>query len=228
MLAVLALSAAETLINQWLDLDLATRTALDRLAGKRLRVQVEAPWLAVEVLIDAGKLRLEPTPTGQAERPSLFEQRPWEKNTPPAALPAADLSLQVPNLVVLARLATQTPTAGGTVPVQGDVGLLQQLQRILAAHQPEPGHWVSHWLGDQAGGVTDRLLGPLPQQLRRQGRHWLDTAQEWLREDSGLLAPRWQMQQQVNGVRTLRTDLERLDARLRQLEQQQQQQQQQQ
>ena len=38
MLAVLALGTVETLFNQWIDLDAATRQQLNGLAGKLLRV----------------------------------------------------------------------------------------------------------------------------------------------------------------------------------------------
>ncbi len=131
MWSILALGAVERLIHHVIDLDAITRIQLNQLQGKMLRVVLESPQLSVDVFFHQDKVRLEPSVTGQAERPSIFEQRPFD---PQQTITAATATLQVKNVVEL--LKHFLAEAIGTIPVQGDYHLLQDLQRIT--QQPEP------------------------------------------------------------------------------------------
>ena len=80
MWSILALGAVERFIHHVIDLDALTRIQLNALQGKMLRVVIDAPQLSVDVFFDQDKVRLEPTVTGQSEKASIFEQRPFDQN----------------------------------------------------------------------------------------------------------------------------------------------------
>ena len=78
MWSILALGAVERIIHHLIDLDALTRIQLNQLQGKMLRVIIDSPQLSVDVFFDQEKVRLEPTVTGHSEKPSIFEQRPFD------------------------------------------------------------------------------------------------------------------------------------------------------
>ena len=80
MWSILALGAIERFINHGINLDAITRIQFNQLQGKLLRVVMDTPQLSVDVYFDQNKIRLEPTVTGKSETPSIFEQRPFDKN----------------------------------------------------------------------------------------------------------------------------------------------------
>jgi len=132
MWSILALGAAERLVNRVIDLDAITRIQLNQLQGQLLRVVIASPQLSVDVFFDENILRLEPTATGHSETPSLFEQRPFDPQHSPST---ANATLQVANVVELLKLLLNKEV--GTIPVQGDFRLLQTLQDILQRLEPD-------------------------------------------------------------------------------------------
>jgi ubiquinone biosynthesis protein UbiJ len=214
MLATLALSAFESVLNEWIDLDAATRQGFDQLAGKLLRVQMDAPHLSIDTMFDQGRIRLTPTPVGMDDYPasSMFEQRPYDAKQ--TATPAT-ATLSVPHMVALARLLGATPGTTGNLPVQGDMALLQSIQQVMAQAEPDIAGKLSPWIGDTLAGQLGALLSQGKHALQRTSASLFSHAEDTLKEDSGLLAPRWQAERFIDGVRDLRNDVERLQARLR-------------
>jgi ubiquinone biosynthesis protein UbiJ len=72
MWSILALGAAERLVNRVIDLDAITRIQLNQLQGQLLRVVIASPQLSVDVFFDENILRLEPTATGHSETPACL------------------------------------------------------------------------------------------------------------------------------------------------------------
>lgn len=214
MLATLALSAFESVLNEWVDLDAATRQGFDQLAGKLLRVQMDAPHLSIDTIFDQGRIRLAPTPVGMDDAPasSLFEQRPYDAKQ---TATHATAILSVPHMVALARLLGATPGTTGNLPVQGDMALLQHIQQIMAQAEPDISVKLSPWIGDTLAGQLSTLLSQGKQALQRTSASFFSHAEDVIKEDSGVLAPRWQAERFIDGVRDLRNDVERLQARLR-------------
>lgn len=215
MLAILALGAFEHLLNEWVDLDAATRQGFNQLERKLLRVVIDTPHLSVDVLFDRGRIRLSPTPVGMGNAPanSLFEQRPFDLKQLPVQ---ADTVLHVPNLIGLAGLFGATPGTTGNLPVQGDFSVLQHIQRVMAQAEPDVSARLSPWLGDVLAQQIAQLLNQGKQQLQQTSQRLLEHAHTQIKQDNPLLAPRWQAERFVDGVRDLRNDIERLEARLRQ------------
>lgn len=214
MWSILALGAVERLIHHVIDLDAITRIQLNQLQGKMLRVVLESPQLSVDVLFDQDKVRLEPSVTGQAERPSIFEQRPFD---PQQTVTAATATLQVKNVVELLKLFLAEDV--GTIPVQGDYHLLQDLQRIMQQAEPDLAAHLSPWIGPALAHELGKIQ-LAPKHLKRSLQSHLFFAEDALKEDSGLFAARWQMDDLQQDTRLLNQNLDRAEAKIQQLQRQ--------
>ena len=142
MWSILALGAAERVINHLIDLDAITRIQLNLLHGKVLRVVLDSPQLCVDVFFDAHKVRLEPTVTGQSDQKSIFEQRPFDQKQ---QVFEATATLHVENVVALCKLLLSDEV--GNIPLQGDYRLLQEIQRIMQHAEPDVAAHLSPWIG---------------------------------------------------------------------------------
>lgn len=217
MWAVLALSAVESMFNRWIDLDAATRVQLDQLQGKLLRVVIDSPQLSVDVLFDQGTVRISPTVLGMNDnKPSIFEQRPYD---PAYSVYQATTTLSVANVVELVKLLQSETGGTGNIKLQGDLSLLQQLQRILAQATPELAAQLSPWIGAVPAGQIRDIIQQGRQHVSRMLDNSTAHAAEIITEDSKLLAARWQMEQLKRGSRELRQNIERAQAKLKQLQQ---------
>jgi len=214
MWSILALGAVERLIHHVIDLDAITRIQLNQLQGKMLRVVLDSPQLSVDVFFDQDKVRLEPTVTGQAERPSIFEQRPFD---PQHTTTPATATLQVKNVVELLKLFLAEDV--GTIPVQGDYHLLQDIQRILQQAEPDLATHLSPWVGPALAHELGKIQ-LAPKHLKRSLQSHLFFAEDALKEDSGLFAARWQMDDLQQDTRLLNQNLDRAEAKIQQLQRQ--------
>lgn len=217
MLAVLALGAVESMFNRWIDLDAATRVQLNGIGNKLLRVVIDSPQLSIDVLFDHDYVRISPTVLGMdSQKPSIFEQRPYD---PAFTIQPAHTTLRVANLVELGKLLNSQNGGTGNINLQGDFSLLQQLQRILAQASPDLAAQLSPWIGaipaGQIGDIVQQGKQTVSRLVNSLGAH---TA-EAVTEDSHLFVARWQMDQFKKSSRELRQDIERVQARLKQLQQ---------
>lgn len=194
---VLALSAIETLINQALRFDPATRQRLDALDGKCLYVETEAPRLGLMISIDSQRIGIK----AESDR-----------------RPHATIEAHSAALLKLA-LAQQPQLVGGAVRVHGQVQLIEQLQGIarqLDIDWEEPlallfGDVASHQLGQQVRGLFGFA--------RKAARAFVMNSSEYLQEERELLPVKWEVDEFVSESQDLRADVDRLDARLQRLQQ---------
>ena len=161
MWSILALGAVERFIHHVIDLDALTRIQLNALQGKMLRVVIDAPQLSVDVFFDENKVRLEPTVTGQSEKASIFEQRPFDQNQ---QLSEATATLHVKNVVELLKLLFADDV--GNIPLQGDYHLLQDIQRIMQQAEPDLASHLSPWIGPSLAHELGKIQR-VPQHLKR-------------------------------------------------------------
>ncbi|ESK56122.1 ubiquinone biosynthesis accessory factor UbiJ [Acinetobacter tjernbergiae] len=213
MWSILALGAVERIIHHVIDLDAITRIQLNQLQGQLLRVVINSPQLSVDVFFDENKVRLEPTVTGQSQTPSIFEQRPFDSQS---KLTDATATLQVENVVELVKLLLSDLDQIGNIPLQGDYHLLQDIQRIMQQAEPDLAAHLSPWIGPQLAHELGKIQ-LAPTQLKRSLQSHLFFVEDTLKEDSGLFAPRWQMDDLNRETRQLNQELDRLEARFQQL-----------
>ncbi|WP_326518710.1 ubiquinone biosynthesis accessory factor UbiJ [Acinetobacter sp. CAAS 2-6] len=213
MWSILALGAAERLLHHVIDLDAVTRIQLNQLQGKMLRVVIGSPQLSVDVFFDENQVRLEPTVTGQAETSSIFEQRPFDARS---SISEATATLQVANVVELLKLLLSDSDQIGNIPLQGDYHLLQDIQRILHQAEPDLAAHLTPWIGPSLAHELGKIQ-LASQQLKRSLQSQLFFAEDALKEDSGLFAARWQMDDLQQQTRQFNQNLDRLEAKLQQL-----------
>ncbi|WP_180078058.1 SCP2 domain-containing protein [Acinetobacter sp. YH12251] len=211
MWSILALGAVERLIHHVIDLDAITRIQLNELQGKMLRVVIDSPQLSVDVFFDDQKVRLEPTPTGHSETASIFEQRPYEQQS---SKTEATATLHVKTVVELLKLLLAEDV--GNIPLQGDYHLLQDIQRIMQQAEPDLASHLSPWIGPSLAHEIGKLQ-LAPKYLKRTLQSHLFFAEDALKEDSGLFAPRWQMDDLNQDTRILNQNLDRAEAKIQQL-----------
>lgn len=213
MWSILALGAVERCIHHIIDLDAITRIQTNQLQGKLLRVVIDSPQLSVDVFFDENRVRLEPTVTGQGQTPSIFEQRPFD---PQYKMTDATATLHVKNIVELVKLLFNDPDQIGNIPVEGDYHLLQDIQKIMQQSEPDLAAHLSPWIGPALAHELGKIR-LAPQQLKRSMQSHLFFVEDALKEDSGLFAPRWQMDDLQHATRQLNQELDRVEARLQQL-----------
>lgn len=213
MWSILALGAVERIIHHVIDLDAITRMQLNQLQGQLLRVVIDSPQLSVDVFFDENRVRLEPTVTGQSQTPSIFEQRPFD---PQQTLRDATATLHVENTVELLKLLLSDMDQIGNIPLQGDYHLLQDIQRIMQQAEPDLAAHLSPWIGPQLAHELGKVQ-LAPKQLKRSLQSHLFFVEDALKEDSGLFAPRWQMDDLNRETRQLNQEIDRLQAKLQQL-----------
>jgi ubiquinone biosynthesis protein UbiJ len=200
-------------IHHFIDLDAITRIQLNALAGKMLRVVIASPQLSVDVFFDDGKVRLEPTATGHTEAASIFEQWPYEADSSQSS--EATATLQVDNVVDLLKLLLSDEI--GNIPLQGDYKLLQEIQRIMQQAEPDLAAHLSPWIGPTLAHEIGKLQ-LAPKHLKRSLQSGLFFMEDTLKEDSGLFAARWQMDDLQQDTRILNQNIDRVEAKIRQLQ----------
>ena len=214
MWSILALGAVERLIHHCINLDAITRIQFNELQDKMLRVVIDSPQLSVDVFFDNEKIRLEPTVTGHTEAASIFEQRPFDSvNT----ITEANATLHVDNVIELAKLLLADDV--GNIPVQGEYQILQNIQRIIQQAEPDLASQLSPWIGPNLASQIGKMQ-LAPKQLFKAFDSHLFLAEDFLKEDSGLFAPRWQMDDLNHETRQLTQNIDRLEAKIQQLQSQ--------
>ncbi len=212
MWSILALGAVERFINHGINLDAITRIQFNQLQGKLLRVVMDAPQLSVDVFFDEHKVRLEPTVTGKSETPSVFEQRSFDQSR---TISEATATLHVKNVVELVKLFIADEI--GNIPLQGDYHLLQDIQKIIQQAEPDLASQLSPWIGPALAHEIAKIQFA-PQHLKRSLQSHLFFAEDFLKEDSGIFAPRWQMDDLQHDTRLLNQNIDRIEAKIQQIQ----------
>ena len=216
MWSILALGVVERLIHHVIDLDAITRIQFNALQGKMLRVVMDSPKLSVDVFFDDGKVRLEATATGHSNAPSIFEQRPFD---PQFKISEATATLHVKDVVELIKLLLSDSDQIGNIPLQGDYHLLQDIQKIMQQAEPDLATHLSPWIGPALAHELGKIQ-LAPKHLKRSLQSHLFFAEDALKEDSGLFAARWQMDDLQQDTRLLNQNLDRAEAKIQQLQHQ--------
>jgi len=190
---ILALAAAEGLLTRALDLDDYSAQRLTRLQGKVVAVEVKGLALSAYAVLGMPLTLL-----------AHYEGTP-------------DLTLSGAPLALL-RLIQGGGGFEADVRVSGDIQLASQLQAILHDLDIDWEEGLSRVIGDtaahEAGNLWRGGTGYMGNLLHTLG---LDL-EEYLKEELRLLPQRFEVDEFVQAVDTLRDDADRLEARLRRLE----------
>ena len=192
---VIALAAFEDMLNKALDLDPATRLQLNAQTGKSLLLNIHYPDLSILVFFDEGKVRLTP-----AEDHLSLE-------------PTATVTATSFDYIKQALNKDQAITQSG-LQLEGDIFFLQTLQQIGLALDIDWEFGLSQLIGDIPAQQIGQGIRSLFSFAKQAAQSFLMHGGEFLREESQLLPRKWQVDDFIEEVQELRTDIERLEARI--------------
>ncbi len=173
-----------------------SRPVLDALAGKRIRLELHSPSLSVDLAFEDRELRI----------------------TAPAEAQQPDVVFRGEVHALRSLLAGNEAIYRGEVVVEGDIGVAENLKRLVAGLDPDWPSALSPFLGDALVHRLERLFA--------QGRAWgrqsrehlaLDT-RDYLQEESALLVPPLLARERGEAIDELIAAVDRLEARVRRLE----------
>ena len=192
-----ALAMLETAVNGALALDPETVARLGALSGKVVAMELQGTGIVLFMLPGREGIRL----MGHYE---------GEPDTTLSGTPLA-----------LLRLGGGQPGEGlfsGDVKIHGDVELGRRMQRILGGLDIDWEEHLSHLTGD----VVAHQLGNLARNMMRWGRRAADNLQrdlvDYVQEERRDLPSRPELDEFLAAVDTLRSDVDRLAARLDRLQ----------
>ena len=198
MIDVAALAVLEQVLNAALALDPGTGARLSRLEGKLIAIELRGTGIT---------LTLQPTTEGKLR---LMGDYDGEVDTTLRGAPFAML-----------RMSTGRTGEGmfsGDVEIDGDVELGQQIQRVFEKLDIDWEEHLSQLTGDivahQFGNAVRGLFAWGERSAEHLGR---DTA-DYLQEENDTLPVDWEVEEFIKGVDTLRSDVDRIEARVKRLQ----------
>lgn len=197
MIDVAALAVLEQAVNAALALDPRTGERLARLQGKVIAIELRGTGIT---------FTLQPTTEGKLR---LMGDYDGEVDTTLRGAPFA-----------LLRMSTGRTGEGmfsGEVAIDGEVELGQQIQRVFEKLDIDWEEHLSRLTGDivahQIGNTMRGLFAWGERAAEHLGR---DTA-DYLQEESDTLPVDWEVEEFIKGVDTLRSDVDRIEARVKRL-----------
>ena len=197
--ALLALTL-ETALNRLLDLDANTPSRLERLDGRLLELDLEG--VGITLFFSFG-----------AQRVSVGLDSDREADARVSGSPAALFSMAVPDE------QKKWGGPGSRVTISGDAGLARDLERLFSRLDPDWEGRLSRLLGDVWGYQVAAGLRAGAEQAREAAENTGDMISEYLLRDGGPLPQPGEIREFADAVDETRDAVERLEARLRLLEQ---------
>ncbi|MBP0049911.1 SCP2 sterol-binding domain-containing protein [Marinobacterium sp. AK62] len=108
---------------------------------------------------------------------------------------------------------------GKGVVLEGNTGLVHELQKILADSQVDWEAWLADLIGDTAAHPLANLMRSASRQLRYGSNSFIHSLEEYLHEEARLLPTRIEIDIWQEQVEELRDATDRLEARIALLEQ---------
>lgn len=192
---VLALAVLEDMLNKALDLDPATRLQLNQHIGRSILVNVQFPHLSILVFLDEGKVRLTP-----AE-----DHLSHEAN---ATVTASSFDL------IKQALNKEKVILQSGLQIEGDVFFLHELQKISHQIDIDWEFGLSQFVGDISASQIGQGVRSLFDFAKQAANAFLNNSSQFLREDAQILPKKWQVDDYIEEVQELRSDIERLEARI--------------
>ena len=190
--------ALEAALNRALALDPETRAALAPLQGRSVELAVEAPPLAMRLLVEGERLTVGPVEPG---------------NEPDLGVRATLGGL----LAQLPMLRRDDAPPVGRMRVSGDADLARRLQRMAERFDPD---WQQPFVavfGEVVGVQVAKAVAAGLRHARAAGRDLAETAAEYVTEESRDVVARAELDAFHDDVDTLRDDAARLAARIARL-----------
>jgi ubiquinone biosynthesis protein UbiJ len=199
------LASGEAMLNRCIG-DSAQAAALARtLEGTSLAVEVTA-ITRIRAAVCGGRLNLL---TG--DEPAAV------------AAPAANAAISG-SLPALLQLFNGTRDATGAVPgraaqIRGDAEIANRYRELFLLARPDPEEELSRWIGDFPARRLSQFAARALEAARRVRRTAGENIAEYLQEEGRDLVNKTELEEFLRGVDSLRDTADRIDARLKHLEQ---------
>jgi ubiquinone biosynthesis protein UbiJ len=191
----LAGRALEAALNQAIALDPDTSAALRPLEGRRIQLVVDAPPLAMDIMVGGGRLQVGPAS-------EVLEADLAVRST------LGGLLGQLPFL----RRDNATPV--GKVKVSGDAELARRLQTLATRFDPDWSLPFTRVFGDVIGVQVANAVRTGLQQVRIAAGNLAESAAEYVTEESRDVVGRDELNAFHDDVDAMRDDVERLAVRI--------------
>ena len=192
----------EAALNRAVALDPETRDALRALDGRRIELTLASPPLALQLRVDGERLVV--GPIDAAREPDLAVR---------STLGA--LFAQLPALLGSRR--DDAPPVGG-MRISGDAELARRLQRLAERFDPDWQQPFAAVFGDVIGVQIANACAAAFRQARTLGGNLVETAAEYVVEESRDVVGRDELAAFNDDVDAARDDVERLVARVARLD----------
>ena len=189
------LNAMALLINKALEHDVEATVRLEKLEGTC--IQIEMSGLTVYLFFDAGEIHLSPEYIGD---------------------PLTSIKGPIGAFMHLALAKNPREAANLGLRIEGNISVGESLQSLFLHLDIDWEEWLSHWTGDtiayQVGAVVRSSKQKGHEILKSVSQH----SSRYIEEDARLVPTAIETEVFLKDVDTLRSDMDRLDARLKVLE----------
>jgi len=195
---MMAVSVIESVLNEALKLDPESLDKIAALEGKVIALEISGLGVTLYLMPTADGVQLHSVLEGDAD--VLIKGGP----------------------LGLARMGLSRHPAslfGEGVEIEGDVDLGRKVQKIIDDLDIDWEEPLSHLLGDVAAHQLGNLFRGAAQWAKKSGETFSEDLVEYLQEESRDLVVRSELDQFLDNVDTLRVDVERLEQRVRRLQQ---------
>jgi ubiquinone biosynthesis accessory factor UbiJ len=188
----------ENLLNRNLPRSPRAQDLCAQLAGRRVRIEARGMgWVL----------------TAECLRTSI---RLMRNDLQPAD---AEITGSLMSLAALAGSDPEEVIRRGDVIIRGDAEVAQRFRELVMLLRPDVEEELSRLIGDSPAHQALRLVRAATRFGRRAASTTVRNVAEYFAHESRDLVPRAEAEDFYRGVERLREDLDRLEARLRQLEQ---------
>jgi ubiquinone biosynthesis accessory factor UbiJ len=217
------LASAEALLNRCIG-GSAQAAALARgLEGTSLSIEVTA-ITRIRAAVSGGRLNLltgEEPGTAHAAAAVAAAAVAGAAHAGAALAVNATISGSLPALL---QLFKGTRDAKGALPgraaqIRGDAEIANRYRELFLLARPDPEEELSRWIGDFPARRLSQFAGRALEAVRRVRRTAGENIAEYLQEEGRDLVNKTELEEFLRGVDSLRDTADRVDARLKHLEQ---------
>lgn len=226
MITVLILAGVEKLINLAIRSDHITKSGLNPLSGKVLRLDMHTPKFSLDVLFNDDHIRLEPVST---VKKSVFEPQgsapyssPQNNERVEAWHNQADVGHIQPDCTIkvanVAELLNLIRGPEGNLPIEGDYKILMHVKQLISGFDPDIASQLEPIIGISLASQIGLLIHHLKGNVAQTAKHTLNDVADWANDVAGNSSQDPELQAEVNDLKQrilqLRADVEREEARL--------------
>jgi ubiquinone biosynthesis protein UbiJ len=192
------LAAAEALFNRNIAASTEARSLARRLEGTSLQVEIEDRLRVRASVFNSGLALV----SGEATDPA-----------------DATISGSAPALLQLLRGDGPSAASRAGVQIRGDAEIANLYRQLFAAAKPEFEEELSRWIGDMPARRLSEVARSVRSWARRTRRTAGENIAEYLQEEGRDLISKTEHEEFIAGVDAVRESADRIEARLKNLEQ---------